>query len=321
MAMESLQWYIIPLAFLLDLLLGDPPFLPHPIRWMGHAISTLETPFRKIFTSPVACGAIFAIGLTISTFILTALILKAAHVLHPALGSVLEVFLIYYAISIGSLESAAMAVSEALAQKDLSGACEKVSLIIGRDVESLDATGIASGAVESVAENLVDGVISPLFYACIGGAPLAMAFKMINTLDSMVGYKNERYEQFGKFAARMDDLANFLPARLSIPVISIAAQLLSGSGKGMLALKTAVFEGTNHTSPNAGYPEAAFAGALSVKLNGPNIYGGKMVDKPFIGIRFNRPEVLHIKKACNLMMLSAFLWFILVWLVNILLIA
>ncbi|HIJ57077.1 MAG TPA: cobalamin biosynthesis protein CobD [Deltaproteobacteria bacterium] len=317
--MDGLQWHIIPLAFLLDWLLGDPPFLPHPVRWMGKAISNLESPFRKISRSLLLNGAVFSVFLVVAIFVLTALMLEAAQAVHPMLRTVLEILLIYYAISIRSLESSAMAVSDALNKEGLSSAREKVSHIVGRDTESLDNTGIAGGAVESVAENLVDGVISPLLYACIGGAPLAMAFKMINTLDSMIGYKNEKYEQFGKVAARLDDLANYLPARLSIPVISIAAQLLSG--KGMSAFKTAVSEGTNHTSPNAGYPEAAFAGALEVKLNGPNIYGGKLVEKPFVGIRFNRPEVFHIKKACDLMMLSAFLWFILVWLVNILLIA
>ena len=314
---SDFHWYILPLAFFLDLLLGDPPLLPHPIRWMGRAISTLENPFRKISASPVTSGTIFSMVLVILTFIVTALALKAAQAVHPVLKSVMEILLIYYAISIRSLESSAMAVSAALNREDLASAREKVSHIIGRDVESLSAAGVAAGAVESVAENLVDGVISPLFYACIGGAPLAMAFKMINTLDSMIGYKNEKYAQFGKTAARLDDLANYLPARLSVPVISFAAQLLSG--KWMPAFKTAVIEGANHTSPNAGYPEAAFAGALEVKLNGPNIYGGKLVEKPFVGIRFNRPKVFHIKKACDLMMLSAFLWLILVWMINILL--
>ena len=319
MAVDALQWYVFPLAFFLDLLLGDPTFLPHPVRWMGQVISNLETPFRKFPVSLFASGALFSVFLTSMTFMISWLLLKAAQFLHPTLGFVLEIFLIYYTISIRSLESAAMAVSEALNREDVSIAREKVSHIIGRDTETLDTTGIASGAVESVAENLVDGIISPLFFACIGGAPLALAFKMINTLDSMVGYKNERYEQFGRFAARMDDLANFVPARLAIPVISVAAQFLSK--KGMIALKTALFEGANHNSPNAGYAEAAFAGALEVKLNGPNRYDGRMVDKPFIGIRFSRPEVNHIKEACDLMVLSAFLWFALTWLVNILLIA
>jgi adenosylcobinamide-phosphate synthase len=148
-------------------------------------------------------------------------------------------------------------------------------------------------------------VLSPLFFAAIGGAPLAMAFKMVNTLDSMVGYKNEAYYYFGWAAARLDDVLNFIPARLSVPVIALAAQLLGGSGRR--ALRTAWAEGANHTSPNAGRPEAAFAGALGVKINGPNTYGGILVKKPFIGIRFREVEVDDIRKACDLMMVSALL--------------
>jgi len=133
-----------------------------------------------------------------------------------------------------------------------------------------------------------------------------MAYKMVNTLDSMVGYKNEKYVNFGKASARIDDILNYIPARLSIPLIAIASQILAG--KGMLSFKTAVEEGSNHSSPNAGLPEAAFAGALAVKLNGPNTYDGKRVDKPFIGIRFGETKTDHIKKACDIMMLTAFLW-------------
>ena len=313
--MISMDWYILPLAFLLDLVLGDPPNLPHPIRWMGNAISVLEPLFRKVRLPRVVGGAAFTGMLVIGTFILTHLILISAQFIHPVMKAVLEILIIYYAISVRSLAQAATAVYDALQNVDLSDARKKVSHIIGRDTESSDTAGIAGGAVESVAENLVDGVISPLFFTCIGGAPLAMAFKMINTLDSMIGYKNEKYEKFGKFAARLDDMANYLPARLSVPVISLAARFFLGNG--MSAFKTAVLEGANHISPNAGYPEAAFAGALEVKLNGPNFYGGKLVNKPFIGIRFDRPSLFHIKKACNLMLLSASIWLVIVWVLNI----
>ena len=179
---------------------------------------------------------------------------------------------------------------------------------MGRDVGGYDAAGIARATVETVAENLVDGVMAPLFFAAIGGAPLAMAYKMTNTLDSMVGYKNETYLQFGKASARIDDIINFIPARLSVLTIALACQILSGMGTR--SLKIAVTEGANHSSPNAGYAEAAFAGALAVKLNGPNYYHGKMVDKPYIGIRFGKTMPGHIKKACDLMLLSSVLWFI-----------
>jgi adenosylcobinamide-phosphate synthase len=160
--------------------------------------------------------------------------------------------------------------------------------------------------VETVGENLVDGVISPLLYAAIGGAPLAISYKMINTLDSMIGYKNDKYRDFGKLAARIDDVANFIPARLSIPIISIAAQIIDG--KGVRTFQTALSEGANHTSPNAGYSEAAFAGALGVRLGGPNYYHGRLVSKPFLGIPFNPINRNHIKKACDLMLLSALIW-------------
>ena len=302
----SLSVYILPAAFLLDLILGDPEWLPHPIRWMGKAISALEPHFRKIPINPVSTGLLFGIFLIFGTWALTIGIFLIAQRIHPLLKVVLEIISIYYTISVRSLKTAAMEVYGALAQNDLSSAKKRVSRIIGRDVDSLTTTGVAAGAVESVAENLVDGVISPMFYAAIGGAPLAMAFKMINTLDSMIGYKNETYMHFGKAAARMDDIANYVPARLSIPLISFAAQIFLK--KGRAAFRTAVTEGANHASPNAGYSEAAFAGALGVRLNGPNYYGGHLVEKPFIGIQFQRPEGYHIKKACNLMVLTAFLW-------------
>jgi len=201
-----------------------------------------------------------------------------------------------------------MAVFRALSQTRLDDAKAKVSLIVGRDVENLNPDGISRATVETVGENLVDGVISPLFYAAMGGAPLAMAYKMINTLDSMIGYKNDKYLDFGKVAARIDDIANFIPARISILVISVAAKILTGHGAR--ALQTALTEGANHTSPNAGYSEAAFAGALEVRLGGPNYYHGRLVSKPYLGIPFKQINRNHIKKACDLMMLSALIWMV-----------
>ncbi len=180
---------------------------------------------------------------------------------------------------------------------------------MGRDIDKYKENGLARATVETVAENLVDGVTAPLFFAAIGGAPLALAYKMTNTLDSMVGYKNETYQQFGKASAKIDDIFNYIPARLTAPFVALAAQILAGRGEQ--SLMTAVCEGANHASPNAGYPEAAFAGALAVKLNGPNYYKGKLVEKPFIGVRFGQSSPGHIKKACDLMILSSFLWLIL----------
>ncbi|MBN1930155.1 MAG: cobalamin biosynthesis protein CobD [Desulfobacterales bacterium] len=302
----STAWYVLAMAFLLDLVAGDPEFLPHPIRWMGKAIAVAEPNFRKLPLKPVLSGALFALFLIFSAGGLTFFLLKAAQSIHPFLKTGLEMVLIYYCISINSLEKAAMEVYQPLMKKNLQAARKKLALIVGRDVEALSETGVARAAVETVAENLVDGVISPLLFAAIGGAPLAMAYKMINTLDSMVGYKNEAYRQFGKYSARIDDAANFIPARLSVPIISIAAQIISGNGFN--AFKTAATEGSHHSSPNSGYSEAAFAGTIGIKLGGPNTYGGCLINKPYIGIRFKAPESLHIKKACDLMILSAFLW-------------
>jgi len=305
------SWYILPAAFALDILLGDPHYLPHPVRWMGKAIEKLEPPFRSFNINLIFSGVLYAVVLIMGTWLLTFLVLAAAHRLHPFLETLLDIILIYYCISIRSLNDAAMEVKQCLQQRKVQAARDKVAMIVGRDIDNYKEDGLARATVETVAENLVDGVIAPLFFAAIGGAPLALAYKMANTLDSMVGYKNQTYRQFGKASARIDDFLNYIPARLSVPVIALAAQILSGFGER--SLMTAVCEGANHASPNAGFPEAAFAGALSVKLNGPNFYNGKLVDKPFIGVRFGNTSTEHIKKACDLMMLSSFLWLLVVW--------
>ncbi len=300
--------YILPAAFALDIMLGDPRRLPHPVRWMGLAIERFEPPFRKIRMDLTYSGALFAVVLILGTWLLAFLALTAAHKVHPFFKMLLETILICYCISIRSLDDAAMQVAQCLAQNRVAAAREKVALIVGRDINNYNKEGLARATVETVAENLVDGITAPLFFAAIGGAPLALAYKMTNTLDSMVGYKNQAYRQFGQASARIDDVLNWVPARLTVPFIALAAQILSGCGKR--SLKTAVCEGANHASPNAGYPEAAFAGALALKLNGPNYYQGQLVEKPFIGVRFGQTLPGHIKKACDLMLLSSVLWLI-----------
>lgn len=298
--------YILFFSCLLDFLFGDPLSLPHPIRWMGQAISGLEVKFRSLPLHLVISGASFSLFLIGLVLALTVLLLQIALAIHPYFKIGLEILMIYYALSVRSLKKAAMEVYHALKQKPITEARQKVSHIVGRDSDGLSESQVAQAAVESVAENLVDGFISPLFYAFIGGAPFALAYKMINTLDSMIGYKNKDYIHFGKFAARLDDVANFIPARLSIPVIAGAAQLIAKHGTA--SFRTAAVEGSHHTSPNAGYPEAAFAGALQVKLNGPHHYRGKQVDKPYIGVQFGTVQPDHIKQACDLMSLGAFIW-------------
>ena len=304
-------WYVLPLAFALDLVLGDPRWLPHPVRWMGKAIEIAEPSFRKLPGDLIVAGALFAGSLIICTWALTWILLAVVNRIHPVLNNGFEIILIYYCISAGSLEEAALEIKGCLKNKNIAGARAKVAMIVGREVANYQEPDVARATVETVAENLVDGVISPLFFAAIGGAPLAVAYKMVNTLDSMVGYKNEKYLDFGKASARIDDVLNYIPSRLSVPLISLAAQILSA--KGARSFGTALVEGANHTSPNAGYPEAAFAGALGVKLNGPNYYHGRLIHKPYIGTRFGRTSAGHIQKACDIMMLTSFLWLVGVW--------
>ena len=316
MELSSL-FFAIPGAVLLDLILGDPKWLPHPIRGMGKWIESWEPYFRKLPMDLTASGCLFALSLVCGTWLITWLLLQITILMHEPFYTGLQIVLIYFSLSIRSLQSSAMDVYQALKRDTLDSAKDKLSHIVGRDVEPLDSKGVVRAAVESVAENLVDGVLSPLFFAVIGGTPLAMAYKMVNTLDSMIGYKNEKYLHFGKWAARLDDIANFIPARLSIPVISVAAFFLKN--RIHETFMTALIEGEKHHSPNAGYPEAAFAGALGLRLGGPNTYEGHLVDKPYIGKRLGEGHVEHIRQACDLMVLSAFIFLIPCWLFVILL--
>ena len=296
-------------AFILDLIIGDPRRLPHPVRWMGSAITAFEPGFRKISGHLVFTGALYAAFLIVGTWLLTFIAVETLGRIHPFLRYGLESVLIFYCLSARSLEEAAMDIHDCLVSNKINQARREVDLIVGRDVDQYYEEGIARATVETVAENLVDGFIAPLFFAAIGGAPLAMAYKMINTLDSMVGYKNAAYFQFGRASAIIDDIFNYIPARFSTLVIALASQFLAGTGTR--SLKTAIREGSHHSSPNAGYAEAAFAGALAVKLNGPNYYHGQLIDKPYIGKHFGKTLPGHIKKACDLMLLSSVLWLIL----------
>ncbi|NWH03676.1 adenosylcobinamide-phosphate synthase CbiB [Desulfobacter latus] len=300
----DVTWQIIAAAFILDILAGDPAWLPHPIIWMGRAISFFEPEFRKRIETPFRAGLFFALCLIATAFGLTWAVVFIVGRIHPGAAAGIQAILIFYSFSNKSLYQAAMAVFKPLARGDLTQAKIKVGYIVGRQTKDLDAAGVTRAACESVAENFVDGFLSPLCFALVLGAPGAMMYKMINTLDSMVGYKNNTYILFGRAAARIDDVANYIPARLSIAMIASAAAMLSLS-RGRQALSTALTQGRNHKSPNAGFPEAAFAGALGVRFGGSNIYHGKRVDKPYIGGAFNNPKPAHIQKACELMMLSA----------------
>lgn len=297
----------LTLAVALDMMIGDPRWLPHPVRWMGRAIEQLEPRFRKQPLRPLASGALMAVSLVASVWVVSLLLIHIAAAVHPAAGILVEAAMIYACICARGLADAALAVGKALAGSGIVAGRRAVSMIVGREVDRLDQTGVTRATVETVAENLVDGIVSPLFFAALGGAPLAMAYKMVNTLDSMVGYKNDRYLHFGRFAARLDDVANYIPARLSVPFIALTAQLLNG--RGMPALKTALKDGRAHASPNAGYPEAAFAGALMLWMGGPNQYHGRLVEKPVIGSGLGNARSSHIRQACRLMLATSLLVF------------
>jgi adenosylcobinamide-phosphate synthase len=309
---EFLPWLALPAAFALDSLLGDPRWLPHPIRWMGWAIQRAEPLFRRWIANERLAGGLFACTLILGCWALAALVVHLAYEAHSLAGCAVEAILLFYCFSARSLQQAAMEIHTSLRQGLVDTARAQVAMIVGRDVNRYQADDIARATVETVAENAVDGVISPLFFAALGGAPLALAYKMVNTLDSMVGYKNPRYLLFGRVAARIDDLANVVPARLSVVLISVAS-LLVPNASSRRAWSTGWSEGKNHASPNAGYPEAAFAGALGVQLNGPNYYHGELVTKPYIGVGLDNVTLGHIPQACRLMRCAVVLAFLLAW--------
>ena len=299
------------LAFIMDLFIGDPPFLPHPVRWMGRAIKRWEPRYRSGSTNLRKSGMVFTMVLVAATWCLSLILVKATHAVNPWAGGILEIVMIYFCLATRSLHEAARVVGKDLRSHNLPAARRSVAMIVGRETDRLNEEGVSRAAVETVAENLVDGVIAPLFYAVIGGAPLAMAYKMVNTLDSMIGYKNECYRDFGRAAARLDDVANWLPARLTVPLVALAAAFLNGRWQSTLTL--ARRDGQKHTSPNAGLSEAAFAGALAVRLGGPNRYHGTMVSKPWIGAEFDPVRTVDIDRACDLMLLTAVLALLALW--------
>jgi adenosylcobinamide-phosphate synthase len=292
-------------AVVLDALVGDPRWLPHPIRWMGQVIDKAEPGFRNLPLPLAASGGLMAMMLVLAAAGAAWSVVTLTARLHPWIGVVAEAILLFYCLSARSLADAAREVWRELVRGDLTSARRAVAMIVGRETATLEADGVARATVETVAENLVDGILAPLFWAALGGAPLALAYKMTNTLDSMIGYQNERYLAFGKVAARLDDGANWLPARLSLPLIALAAALLNRRGRP--AWQMARQEGHRHRSPNAGRPEAAFAGALNVWLGGASRYHGRWVHKPTIGKGQPAVTAADIPRAVDLMWLSAVL--------------
>ncbi len=297
---------VLPAAVALDLLAGDPPRLPHPVRLMGRAITVAQERLRNSFLPEKAAGAVMAVALVALTLLATSLMLAFAAGLGKGFRFGLETVLVYFCLSARSLDQAAGNVLQALASRGLADAREHLRWIVGRQVQQLPVQGVLRATIETVSENLVDGFTAPLLFAAVAGVPGALAYKMINTMDSMVGYKTPAYFKFGWLPAKLDDLVNWLPARLCVPVIAIAGQILAG--RGGLAWQTARAEARNHSSPNSGFAEAAFAGVLGVKLGGPNYYHGQKIIKPYIGTCFGPAKLMDITRACDLMLLSAILW-------------
>jgi adenosylcobinamide-phosphate synthase len=273
--------YQVLLALGLDLLIGDPRWLPHPVKLIGGLAASLEGPLRRrLRPAGLAGGATVAIVLAVTGLAAAGLVYGAGRV-HPVAGTVVSVLLLYSTLAARDLLRHSRAVYRALAAGDLEGARRKVGLIVGRDTDKLEEAGVVRATVESVAENMVDGVTAPLFFAVLGGPVGAMLYKAVNTLDSTFGYRNERYRQFGWAAARLDDVVNYLPARLTAPLVCGAAGLLRlRAGEAWRVLRR---DGRKHPSPNSGLTEAAVAGALGVQLGGLSHYGGVPSEKPTLG--------------------------------------
>jgi adenosylcobinamide-phosphate synthase len=295
--------YQILIAVALDLLLGDPRWLPHPVRGIGWLATRLEAIFRRLLGSTRTAGACAAI----STYLVAGGaawgVIRLATAVHPSAGDVASVIIIYTTIAARDLARHSVAVYRSLAAGNLADARLRVAAIVGRDTDRLDEAGVVRAAVESVAESTVDGVTAPLLFATIAGPVGAIVYRAVNTLDSMFGHQDERYRDFGWAAARIDDLANYIPARLTAPLVCMAALVLRL--RPGLALRTLLRDGRKHASPNAGLTEAAMAGALGVQLGGTTYYDGQPLPKPTIGDAVVPLSPSDVRRANALMFVSA----------------
>ena len=294
-------------GFLLDQLFGDPDWLPHPIRAIGWLISKGETWIRGILPkTPMGekTGGVFLVALVLGvTGILASGILYLAVHIHPLAGLIVESLMCYQLLAAKSLKTESMKVYHAFEKQDTEGARYAVSMIVGRDTQNLTEEGVAKAAIETVAENTSDGVIAPMLYTALGGPVLGFLYKAVNTMDSMVGYKNDRYLYFGRAAAKLDDIANYIPARISAFLMMFAACLSGQNAKH--AFQIWKRDRYNHASPNSAQTESVAAGALDILLAGDAWYFGKLVKKPTIGEDLRTVEAADIMRINRMMIVAS----------------
>lgn len=293
-------------AFVLDLAIGDPQWPYHPVRLIGRSIAGMEYLLRKSSISERLCGILLTIIIVSGTYLVTYALVLLSRQWSMLSEIIMGACIIYFTISVKCLADESKKVIAALKENDLMKARKALSLIVGRDTANLSQEQIVRACVETVAEGSMDGVLSPLFYAFVGGPSAAMAYKAANTLDSMVGYKDEKYIRFGWASARLDDLANYIPARVSAVLIPIASFLCGCGFKG--SLRIAFRDGRKHESPNSGIPEAAIAGALGVQIGGASTYQGEIVEKPFIGDAKNPLTTKSIDMAIKIIYVASLLF-------------
>ena len=298
----SLFWAVLPvvviIGFILDQVIGDPRSWPHPVVGIGNAITILESRFNQGSSEARRRNGVWLTFLIVGgSYLLTWAAVLVANTFHPILGLIISAYFIFTTLAGKSLLEAGQSVLVPLQKGDLSEARTQLAWLVSRDTANLSEEEISRGTVETLAENFVDGVLSPLFYAALGGAPLAMAFKAVSTLDSMVGYKNERYEEFGWFSARTDDWANYVPARLSVPILLLAGWLRRMPvGHAYQIWKR---DASGHPSPNGGNPESVVAGLLDIRLGGINIYHGQTHHRAEMGDALhsvNALDILHCRQ-------------------------
>ena len=320
---------VVIAAFLLDLLLGDPRWLPHPIRFIGFGLTKLESGTRKTIKKPLVSGSIMVIMALFSVSIIICLLLVVALQIHTALFYLLSTILLYTTFATKDLLIHSLNIYNELTPiLNIDQARMKLSWIVGRETANLDCQQICRASVESVAENLVDGVTAPMFWAILlsflaGNDPVwaiilavlgAMLYKTVNTMDSMFGYKDEKYIYFGRCAARLDDVANFIPARTTGLILLVSSLIHNKNTKN--AIKVFFRDRQKHSSPNAGHPEAAVSGALGIRLGGSSTYKGKVIIKPILGDELCEIEPRHILDVNKLMLTTSVVYFAILLLIR-----